>query len=272
MTLFKLSLTLVLSIGLAFTVEAHAAKTTTVCKPYQTAGMQYQYESCKKIVAAKLVPNLDALAYTIRIHRANIGRLVDPSCAIAGIDPKDRCISCRNPDWIKRGIENTCSFVLNDYTKLWADDPQPGRTTAYFVDFCAPTLSQMVTKFYMNGGTDPVGIDDPTRNSSLVGAFLAEGLVRGDFFTGHPEAYAGIKSRFNGQIPVVRMIGINSSNNTSEFDKPFHVTPFKTSLGCSAVNENVYPVMVKYTSRGSSLFMKYNGRASEQSSSSCVND
>lgn len=268
---FAMSILLAACLFLASS-PAHASKATTVCEPYQSAALPYQYATCTKLVDSSSIRNLDALRYTIRIQIANLGRLEDPSCAIAGIVPDDRCISCRNPEWIKQGVQNSCSFVLNDLTELWTEDPQPGRTTAYFVDLCAADFKNVVTKFYVNGGTDPIGIDDPTRNSSLIGAFLAEGLVRGDFFTGHPEAYVGIRSRHNGQIPVVRMIGINSSNDTSEFDKPFHVTPFKTSLGCSAVNEKIVPIMYRYTARGSSLFMKYGGRKFEQLSSSCVND
>jgi hypothetical protein len=106
--------------------------------------------------------------------------------------------------------------------------------------------------------------------STLAGAFLLDNKVRFDFRTNHKE-YAQIRSEFDGGIPSVRAIGLNSSNNDSESEKPFHVTPFGTGWGCLATNKNNKWIMDALVARGTSLFMNYSPRF-EQTSVSCKND
>jgi hypothetical protein len=251
---------------------------TDPCSFLKGSGKSSQLANCKTIVAQNLIPNQKALAYTIWYWVNNQNSLKDPTCGISGIDPKDRCENCVNPSWIAQGFTNTCSFIMNDLEQEWAQDPQPGRSTAYFVDLCAKNSSQLVTSFYVNGGTGPRYDDTPDNpqtkfinKSTLAGAFLLDNKIRGDFWTTHPEKYAEITAENNGNIPSVRAIGLNSSNNSSESWKPFHLTPFRTGWGCLAVNKSNLWIMKNMVARGTSLFMNYTSRY-EQRGSSCVND
>lgn len=265
---------------LFLTMIAVSSNASPICDTFRTPGQQQKLRNCEEIVRRKLVPNQNALRYTIKYLTENQGSLRDPSCAVRGIEANDRCIACRNEDWVKSGIENGCSFIINDLNRPWKKDRAPGRTTAYYVDLCTEDPAKMVTPFYVNGGRGPRFSDAPDTStatdgwnkSTLAGAFKIEGTVYGDFVPTRETKYAAIRRRNGGKIPALRMIGLNSSNNTTESSKPMHVSPFRTSWGCPGVAESTAEVFEKIASKGSSLMIAYAGQQYEQKSDSCVND
>ncbi len=259
-------------------IVCETARSASACDYLKSPGLETQLANCKAVVSKNLVPNPAALTYTIWYWVSNQNSLKDSSCGITGIDPKDRCENCVNQNWIAQGFTNKCSFILNDLDQQWAPDPQPGRSTAYFVDLCAKDPSQLVTSFYVNGGTGKRFDDSPDNpktkfinKSTLAGAFLLDNKIRGDFWTTQPDKYKIITDENNGGIPSIRVIGLNSSNNDSESWKPFHLTPFKTGWGCLAVHKSNLHVMQNLVFRGTSLFMAYSPKY-EQRGTSCVND
>ncbi len=254
------------------------AAASPICDAYRTPGQTQQLANCERAVAR--IPNKQALRYTLNYLNANRGpTLADPSCAAGDgkLLSNDRCVSCRDPNWVRAGIENGCTFVLNDLKRPWSRKGQRwlGRTTAYFVDLCTTDPTKVVTEFYVNGGGQrPPGPSDRSGSAHiLAGAFKLEGDVRGDFnpFRRIAGRYAGIRARNNGNIPVIRMAGLNSSNNDQEFDRPMHVTPFNRSLGCVSVAESTAPIMRRIAASGSSLLMNYDPDF-EQRGNSCRND
>lgn len=263
-------------------VFSSSASASSICDSFRGAGQERKLANCETIVKKGLVPNRDALRYTINYLNDNHNGLRDATCAVNGIEANDRCIACRSREWVEKGVENDCTFIINDLSRPWRRDPAPRRTTAYLVDLCSDDPSKLVSSFYINGGTGNPRFDDsPDRGetsnlwnkNTLAGAFLVEGKVYGDFVPGRAEKYAGIRSRHNGEIPGMRMIGLNSSNNTTESSKPLHVSPFRTSWGCSGVSESTIPIMERFASSGkSSLFMAYAGQKYEQKGTSCTND
>ena len=201
-----------------------------------------------------------------------------PQCAVSGIDPADFfCESCRNPNWVKSGFENQCSFIINDLERPWPQNS--GQTTAYYVDLCAKDPAKLVKSFYINVGTGPKYDDSPdystaTRDinkSTLAGAFKIEPKVYDSFEPYNPKAYQPIKDRNNGKLYYLGLIGLNSSNNTTEVDKPMHVAPFKKSWGCPSVSEATAKDFGRMIERGSTLYMAYAGERFEEKGS-CFNE
>ncbi|HVK62607.1 MAG TPA: hypothetical protein VM432_13700, partial [Bdellovibrionales bacterium] len=116
---------------LSFTNLSYAS---TICDAFRTPGQEKKLANCETVVARGLIPNTNALSYTIKYLNENQNGLKDPSCAIDGIDPSDDCHSCRNPDWVKSGFENKCSFIINDLQTPWKRNVAKNRSTAYYVD------------------------------------------------------------------------------------------------------------------------------------------
>lgn len=270
--------------------SASSAIADDACRPFESPRLEPQFENCKKLERQNLI-NDDALEYTIKYLVANLNGLQDSSCAtrddavLSGGRYLDRCQNCQSKEWITKGIENNCSFVINDMKKRW--DKETTRTTAYFVNLC-DSSGPTVKKFAMNSSKgkpgddtprDPQIGDPPSSNSVLHGAFVLNDRVTYDFYTESP-AYNELRKDFKtqGGIPAIRMVGLNSSNNNTEFDKPFHVSAFTRGNGCPGVEKSTYPIMKEIVaSKKSSLYMAYNGEKSEQKfrkdgRTSCMND
>lgn len=287
MTKFSLMTLLVFfSFSMLFSSGAEANDAGgSMCDQFSTPGQQKQLANCKAILKRNLVPNKRALAYTMKYLDANRGSLRDPRCATApgAVKSNDRCVACRDENWIKSGIENGCSFIINDLKRPWRREPARNRTTGYYVDLCSDDPNKIVTTFYINGGktSKPPFSDAPDsgpeisqwNTSTLAGAFKIEGQVYGDFKPITESKYTKIREANGGKIPALRMIGLNSSNNTTEDSKPMHVSAFRTGLGCPGVAQSTAAIFDKITaSGGSSLMMAYAGPEFEQKGDSCVND
>jgi hypothetical protein len=268
----------------AILIAAFEAGASPICDAFRGDPTDIRLSNCERIVRLNLVPNKAALRYTIDYMLNNQGKLKDASCATNGINPWDKATSFAKKEEVEKGLENNCSFVINDLNKKWTKQPARNRTTGYYVDLCETDRTKLVETFYINGGSRPAN-DKPDvpelgrkgwNTSTLKGAFMLDGQISGDFTPIRSAPYEGIRSRNMskfppGGIPGIRLIGLNSSNNTTESSKPLHVTPFNTSLGCLGVSEKTIPIMEKIVSRKRSLLMNYSGQDTEEKGS-CRND
>ncbi len=277
----------------AILIAAFEAGADPICDPFRETEGDIRLANCERLVLqsktkSDKVPSRAALRYTINYMLKNNGKLKDPSCATNGINPWDKAAAFNNKESVEKGLDNACSFVINDLNKKWTKQPEPNRTTAYYVDLCETDKTKLVETFYVNGAKrapvnpfndkpDVAGLGRKGWNTnSLAGAFMLDGQVSGDFLPIREGPYAKIRARNIGKfppggIPGIRLIGLNSSNNDTETSKPLHVTPFRTSLGCLGVSEKTIPIMEKIVSRERSLLMNYAGTDSEEKGS-CVND
>lgn len=282
----KITIGLFSVIGMGATNFAAAA--SSVCAPLE--GQTPQYANCERLVQLKKIPNARAFGYTIKYRAQNKGALKDPSCAINEMDARER-FRWKNEDNVKKGIENDCTFILNDINKKWHGNAH--QSTAYFVDLCASDSSKLTTEFYINVGTGPIGDDSPDKpgdpddkrnwnKSTLAGAFLIQGKFRDEwphFTPTRPNMMSDILTRPHGivpagRIPAIDLIGLNSSNNTTESLKPLHVTApsYKSSFGCLGVNESSFPILERAVAHGNSLVMNYAGSQYEEKGTGCTND
>lgn len=285
-------------------LSAQSAVATEVCDAFRSPRLQPQLANCESVVRRKLVPNTAALDYTIKYMVANHKGLQDSRCAVRKLrterlhyigQASDICENCKKSEWVEKGIENNCSFVINDLQTPWVKTKNgpTDQTTGYFVDLCASTSSQLVTKFAINGAKGGRGDDipreklstAPSNSNTLVGAFLFNGKVTNDFVPGNKAKYESIARNFrkcsslnpricDTGVPAIRMVGLNSSNNDTEFDKPFHISKYTRGAGCPGIQmtKDAEPMMQKIVSRGSSLYMSYGGEKFKQSGKSCYND
>ncbi len=267
-------------------IFASSANAFTECNVFRDSRdpvVEQKLKNCERIFNSGLVPNKAALAYSIKFMMRNHGGLKDPSCALASPKPTYDCANCSSPEWIEKGVENTCSLVINDLERPW--DPKHkghqrsgSRTTGYFIDLCAKKSKDLVSSFYFNGAPGqrfddtPNPNDDNSNSSVLAGAFLLDGSMSefsiGANNTRGQSRYAKIVER-NGGVPAIHMVGLNSSNNKTEFNKPIHVSAYSRGLGCPGVSESTIPIMKKIVKNGPSLYMAYAGKQFEQSGDRC---
>ncbi len=291
--------------ALILLVTAQSAIATEICDAFRSpTRLQPQLANCESLVRRKLVPNAAALDHTIKYLVANHKGLQDSRCATRKLrteklhwigQASDICENCKKSDWVEKGIENNCSFVINDLQTPWVRSKKgpTDQTTGYFVDLCSSNSSSLVTKFAINGASGGRGDDipreklqtAPSNSKTLAGAFLMNGKVTNDFVPGNKVKYESIAKNFrkctslnpricDSGIPAIRMVGLNSSNNDTEFDKPFHISKYTRGLGCPGIQftKDAEPMMQKIASRGSSLYMSYDGEKSKQAGKSCYND
>jgi hypothetical protein len=271
---------LFVTITLLVTPLAHAS---SYCEVLDAPGMEVKHANCERLVASGKI-NKDALEYTIKYMLRNHGALQDPSCAKNGLVANDRCIDCRSEKFLENGVENDCSFVVNDTKKAWTKPGEKAyrRSTAYYVDLCATDPSQVMESFYINGGTGKPYDDTPDRGtarsgwntSTLAGAFLLEGKRADDFVVPNKEKYKNITAMYSGKIPTIRMVGLNSSNNRGGRNlKPMHVSAVKTGLGCLGVAPSSAEIMAKMVASGKkSLLMNWVDKEHFVEHGSCTND
>lgn len=285
-------------------VTAQSAIATEVCDAFRSPRLQPQLANCESLVRRKLVPNTGALDYTIKYMIANHRKLEDSRCAVQKLrteklhwigQASDACENCKKSEWVEKGIENNCSFVINDLQTPWnrSKSGPTDQTTGYFVDLCSSGPSNLVKKFAINGAKGGRGDDvpreklstAPSNSNTLAGAFLLNGKVTNDFVPGNKAKYESIARNFrkcsslnpricDTGVPAIRMVGLNSSNNDTEFDKPFHISKYNRGLGCPGIQftKDAEPMMQKITARGSSLYMSYGGQKFKQVGKSCYND
>lgn len=230
----------------------------------------------------------EALVYTLKYLKANLGRLKDSSCL--GKGPK--------------GINNSCQFMMNDMNKRVKGFTH--RSPAYFIDLChagaGSAQKGLVVKTYVNRGTGSAGnkyTDLSKRRTTVVGAFLT-----GDISPFIPYSITSsynkigwkkcfkrnskgnlIRDRKGNYIPVANvkrdcpvlrlgLYGAHSSNNSSEASKPMHTSPYKSSIGCPSVGQKDNWMMLELNKRGPSLVMNYGPKKhhTDLSINQCKND
>lgn len=231
-----LPLILLTSVPRAFSAEANES----LCARFESP----RRDNCLK--AFKIIPNKKALSYTLRYLQLNSGGLKDPSCLVHG------------KDQAKKGIHNTCSFVINDLTSKYKGSPL--RANAYYVDLCANNSKDIVKSFFVNKGTGTANANYADRqgaHSTNAGAYLTgDKLV--NFIPYHlSAAYKGLKRMLGGFIPALDLIGLHSTNNNTSDSKPMHASPYKSSWGCPSVSADAVSIMRKLAASGPSLVMNY---------------
>lgn len=228
---------------------------------------ELRVKNCKQ--ALKEIPNKEGINYTMQYFKDNYRKLADPTCA-AGSSSVKRGVLSRAK--VENGIQNGCQFVFNDLKRPYGG--LSSRSTAYFIDLCAADPKGAVKTIYMNRGTGSArkGYTDVNgQKTTLAGAFLTNDQV----YSFHPfkmkASYVKIKKQLGGKIPGLRLVGLNSSNNDSEYGKPLHASPYRSSSGCPSVGPENAWVLSKLASNGPSLLMNYGPSTMHQSTKSCSN-
>lgn len=273
-----------LSISLSLlSAQTHATDSTSTstsintCDVFRSEAFRDQYyelriRNCERLKKSGSIPNSHALDYTLNYLGQNYHGLKDYSCALDGLTKDTACDICKKPTQIRQGIKNGCSFILNDLKRPWGDGTT--RTTGYYIDLCQESADPLVQKFYVNVGTGTITnknyADIADAKSTLPGAFLTDDKVM-PFFPYNPDKYQTLKKNLGGVLPSIRLVGLNTSNNSSEDSKPMHVSPFKTSWGCPSVGQQTAPIMRKLVEKGPALIMNYHSAQYEQKKS-CDND
>jgi hypothetical protein len=256
--------------GILVLLSAVNSKATSICDDLSSIDdgkSTLRVKNCEAVL--QNIPNKDAATFTMQYFKDNYQHLADSSCAEESSSVAHGVLSKTKVDG---GIQNGCQMVLNDTQKSWPGFPN--RMTAYYVDLCATDSKKAVTKFYMNKGTGSSrrGFSDSNgAHTTLAGAFLTDDQT----FAFRPykmsKGYTQIKKQLGGKIPALRLVGLNSSNNTSEYSKPIHASPYKSSWGCPSVAPENAWIMQKLASNGPSLLMNYGPSSMHQSTTTCHN-
>jgi hypothetical protein len=269
----------------------------SICDSFQDPGSDLRVRNCQALFAdPTLIPNHDALVFSLKYFRDNYGGLQDPSCALASeshIKTPDHIEDngILSDDQIKAGIHNKCQFVINDVNTRW-----PGvksRSTAYYVDLCADKTQpgraanpeqEIVQKFYMNVGYGPPFRDENHNKrlgiiggSTLAGCFLTNNEAY-DFQPYDEYAknskYKNLEASLAKQglkLRGLRLVGLNSSNNKTEYRKPIHVSPFSNSEGCPSVEWTHLPFIEELAQNGPSLLVNYGPKSFHTDTKVCDN-
>ena len=267
MTLRKTSVYL---FGILVLLSAANSKATEVCDNLASIDdgkSALRVKNCE--VAMKSIANKDAATFTMKYFKDNYHRLADSSCAEQSSSVARGVLTRVQVD---SGIQNGCQLVLNDTQR--AVRGFPNRMTAYYVDLCATDSSKAVTQFFMNKGTGSARkgyADNNGAHTTLAGAFLTDNQTFAFSPYKMSSGYRQIKKKLGGRIPALRLVGLNSSNNSSEYSKPIHASPYKSSWGCPSVSPENAWIMQKLASNGPSLLMNYGPSSLHQSTTSCHN-
>jgi hypothetical protein len=268
--------------GVSVHAQNSAAVAEEVCAPLRDARFQgsefhTRVSNCKDMVMQQKVKNLDALRYTVKYFANNYRKLRDSGCAQSRASTDRECGLCQRPDQIEKGIQNGCTMILNDVETNYPADPK--RSTAYFLDLCADNPSGNVATFYMNRGKGHAGRtmydDKGGRRSTLMGAFLTDTVVKSFSPYSHPERYRNLCGIRNPQ--QVRLLGVNSTNDDSDYSKPLHVSPYSSSWGCPSVSCESVKYMRELAENGPSLVMNFatsrmaNAPESVRTGQTCIN-
>ncbi|MGZ5278569.1 MAG: hypothetical protein ACXWC9_01420 [Pseudobdellovibrionaceae bacterium] len=284
----------------------------SICDVFRSEAFRDQhfetrFGNCEKLIQSGAVPNAQALSYTLNYLAQNYKGLKDSKCAMDGLDKDYLCTVCKDPARVRQGIQNGCSFVLNDLKRPWGDGTT--RTMGYYIDLCQDAAGPTVQKFYINLGTGPTNkdrkkdsdcerdarkmkfIDCDGGKTPLIGAFLTDSKIS-SFTPYNPdnEKYKKIADSDPCQtmklseiralkkneedkcsFPGIRLVGLNTSNNTSDKSKPMHVSPLGSSSGCPSVSPEKTPMMKELVKNGPALVMNYHSAQYEQKAS-CNND
>lgn len=256
--------------GILALLSAQSVKAVEVCAnlaSIEDSKSEIRVKNCEAAYAA--IGNKEAFTYTMKYFKDNYRKLADPTCAEQSSSVARGILSKGKVD---EGIQNGCSMVVNDIKSTY--NGAANRTTAYYIDLCAPDSKKAVTKFYMNRGTGSARkgfMDSSGAKTTLAGAFLTDNKTFAFSPYKMSKGYVQIKRKLGGKIPALRLVGLNSSNNSSEYSKPIHASPYNSSWGCPSVAPENAWVMSKLASNGPSLLMNYGPASMHQSTTSCHN-
>lgn len=228
---------------------------------------EMRVKNCQQ--AMKEIPNKQGLTYTVQYLKDNYHHLADPTCAVNSSSVKRGVLSRAK---VENGVQNGCQLVFNDLNRPYKG--ASSRSTAYFIDLCSSDPKKVVSTFYMNRGTGSNRrgyTDEAGKKTTLAGAFLTDDQTFGFSPFKMNGRYLKIKKQLGGKIPALRLVGLNSSNNSSEYGKPIHASPYNSSWGCPSVSPENAWVMKKLASGGPSLLMNYGPSTMHQSTTSCGN-
>ena len=230
-------------------------------------------KNCEMIFAQNLIPNREAITFTLGYFRDNTQGLADSSC----IDfpespmPGEEGVS---PETLKKGIQNECVFFLHDVTSREKGSSQ---AQGYLVDLCSRDPSKVVNPVVTNQGVGSTRkgneyYDLEGENTTVLGAFITAPKLHSFTPLKWSKAYKGLKKKLGGSIPALRIFGVQSSNNETFQGKPMHGTPYNSSFGCPAVGADDVWIMNKLVENGPALVMNYGPRSAHQSTTNCRND
>jgi hypothetical protein len=234
------------------TAVATAPKKAQADDPCAFLDTNQKRTNCRALLQGNQIPNKEALLYTLAYMEANTGRLADARCL-----PKRTESVGMSSAKLKKGIRNTCQFIINDVNTKWRGYPH--RSNAYFVDLCASDSRKIVRAFYMNKGTGTEKskyADRDGAHATNLGAYLTGDQV----FSFNPyrmtAPYQAIVKR-RGRIPAVRLFGVQSTNNDTSLSKPMHVSPYYSSWGCPSIAPDNAWMLTTLAKSGPSLVMNY---------------
>lgn len=184
-------------------------------------------------------PNKKAFDYSIAYLVANTPQIADTRCLASGSRAK---------------IQNTCQLVINDVQTAYGGNSL--RSAAYMVDLCAKKSSDRVYNFYMNKGTGKRYVDTEGAHSTNMGVYLTDSHIEAFNPFKVTTSYVQIR-RHLGIIPVLRLEGLQASNNDTAHGKPFHISPYNSSWGCPSTGEQHVKVMRKLAAGGRSIIVNY---------------
>lgn len=254
------------------------------------AQAELRLANCRKLVSKKLIPNAEALDYTLRYMRDNSGKLADDRCLPPKVGTERRQVTVRTKrgpvtrtvvssavsgeanmsrDVLRQGVKNQCQFLINDTTSTVKG--YPNRGNAYWVDLCSNDDSKLVKKTYFNKGTGRGNGDNPGANTTVIGAFLTASSTFNFVPYKMSAGYRQIQ-RQSKRLTAVRLFGVNSSNNDTSRSKPLHVSPYRSSWGCPSTSPENAPLIEKLAQNGPSLVMNYGPSAYHKSTVSCENE
>jgi hypothetical protein len=263
----------------------------------------HKMDNCQE--AFRRVPNKDALRWTFSYFLKNLGGIKDQSCfvddhsidslgvgtkkwraaakekgistlrfeEVARTEWKDMAKNRGLPlkdlkqDIAKRGIENSCQIMMNDFSDACGKDKEG--PFGYWIDLCGDTEDAVRTYVVKMGtGTCASGFnDEKNKKSTIIGPFLS-----GEVSNHNPykmnAAYKALKNA--GVLKKVVVFGLNESNNDSFWDKHVHVSPYFTSSGCPAVNKKDVDLIYEL-GKSQALIMNYGPEKFQKDVDSCHN-
>jgi hypothetical protein len=257
--------------------------------------------------AFRRVKNKDALRWTLEYFVKNQGGIKDPSCFLdnheldglkVGSKKWKAAAKEKGQSWIrfgdtrsreewdrmakkrglelkdlkqdiaKRGIENGCQIMMNDFSKACADDAQG--PYGYWIDLCSKSGNAVRELEVVKQGTGTCAnnfLDIPDKKTTVAGAFLT-----GEYSNHKPykmdKGYKALKN--DGVLKKVVVFGMFESNNDSYWDKHVHTSPYITSSGCPALDREDVDIIAEM-GKAQTLVVNYGPEQFHKSVDDCHN-
>lgn len=259
------------------------------------------------VEAFRRVENKEALRWTLEYFVKNQGGIKDPSCFLDGPElnklkvgskkwkaaakekgqswirfgdtrsreewdrmAKKRGLALKDlkQDIAKRGIENGCQIMMNDFSRACAADAKG--PFGYWIDLCSKSGNAVRELEVVKKGTGTCAnnfLDTPDKNTTVAGAFLT-----GEYSDHKPykmdKGYKALKK--DGVLKKVVVFGMNESNNDSYWDKHVHTSPYFTSSGCPALDREDVDIIAEM-GKAQTLVVNYGPEQFHKSVDECRN-